>query len=148
MSAPKDRAAIHPNRICEHPLRRRASRSGLHPRLDKRAGLLLRARHGRAAEAGLPGPADEGVLADMVDQVFHLAPAIARRIPDLLADLADGLALPGHLARGEMPFGMAGHAARLEIGLLVAGVAAHPLEPMAVCAARHRRLMQADIVAL
>src|SRR3954469_16697878 len=84
----------------------------------------------------------------MVDQVFHLASAIARGIPDLLADLADGLALPGHLARGEVPVGMAGHAAGLEIGLLVAGVAAHRLEPMAVSAARDRRLMQAGTVAL
>src|SRR4051794_41933671 len=83
----------------------------------------------------------------MVDQVFHLASAIARGIPDLLADLADGLALPGHLARGEVPVGMAGHAAGLKIGLLVAGVAAHRLEPMAVSAARDRRLMQAGTVA-
>src|SRR4051794_41669032 len=83
----------------------------------------------------------------MVDQVFHLASAIARGIPDLLADLADGLALPGHLARGEMPVGMAGHAAGLEIGLLVAGVAAHRLEAVAVSAARDRRLMQAGHLA-
>lgn len=127
---------------------RGTSRSGLHPGLHQCTRLLLRARRGGAAEAGLPGPADEGVLADMVDQVFHLAAAVARGIPDLLADLTDALAFPGHFARGEVPVGMAGHAAGLEIGALVAGVATHRFEPMAVGAARHRRLMKAGIVAL
>lgn len=75
MSARKCRAAVRPNRIA---LGSRTRRPGLHPGFDQRAGLLLRARHGCTAEAGLPGPADEGVLAGMVDQVFHLAPAIAR----------------------------------------------------------------------
>src|SRR3954451_5741675 len=84
----------------------------------------------------------------MVDQVFHLAPTIARGIPDLLADLAEGFAFPRHLARGQMPVGMTGHTTGLEIGLLVAAVAAHRLKPMAVSATRDRRLMQAGIVAL
>src|SRR5262249_17842256 len=119
-----------------------------HPGFDQCTRLRLRAGHGRAAEAGLPGPADERVLADMVDQLFDLAAAIARGIPDLLADLADRLALPGHLARGEVPCGMARNAARFEIGVLVARVTAHRLQAMAVGAARDRRLMELRIVAL
>src|SRR5213080_4900333 len=90
--------------------RRRARSPGLHPGFNQRAGLLLRARHGCAAEDGLPGPADEGVLADMVDQVIRFAPAIACGVFDLRADLADGLTLPGHVAWGKVPVGMAGHA--------------------------------------
>jgi hypothetical protein len=77
--------------------------------------LGLRAGRGGAAVAWIPGPADQRVLADMVDQVFGLAAAIARGIPELNADLGQRLAFPGHFTRREMPFMMARHPVGIEI---------------------------------
>src|SRR5258705_11395078 len=99
--------------------------AGFHPGFDQRASLLLRARSGGASIAGRPGPADQRVLANVVDEVFGLAAAIARGIFDLNADLADGLALPRHFARREMPFRMTRHAAGIEVRILVTDRTAH-----------------------
>ena len=73
---------------------------------------------GLRPKPGRPGPADQRILADMVDQILELAAAVARGILDLRADLGNGLALPRHFARREMPFRMTGHAAGIEIGIL------------------------------
>src|SRR3954464_4107904 len=91
----------------------------LYPGFDQRASLLLRARSGGASIAGRPGPADQRVLADVLDEVFWLAAAIARGVFDLNANLADSLAFPRHFAWREMPFRMARHAARIEVRFLV-----------------------------
>ena len=69
------------------PLRRGAGGAGFHPGFDQRAGLRLRAGGGGAAEAGMPGPADQRVGADVVDQLFDLAAAVAGGILELGADL-------------------------------------------------------------
>src|SRR3954462_249719 len=45
----------------------RAGGAAFHPSLDQRAGDLLRAGRGLAAVARRPGPADQRVLADMMD---------------------------------------------------------------------------------
>ena len=126
----------------------RTRRSGLDPGIDERAGFLLRARRGRAAEAGRPGPADQSVGADVMDEVLQRPVAVARRILDLRADLSERLAFPCHLARREMPFRMTGHAAGIEVGLLVADRAPHGRKAMAVRAPRDRRLMEAALLAL
>src|SRR5258708_22151543 len=90
----------------------------LHPGFDQRACLLLRARSGGASIAGRPGPADQRVLANVVDEVFRLAAAIAGGVLDLNADLADGLALPRHFARRELPFRTTRHAAGIQVPIL------------------------------
>src|ERR1700722_3671361 len=124
----------------------RTYRAGLHPRIDKCAGLLLRTGCGMAAKSGRPGPADQGVAADMMAEIFQRAAAVAVAIFDLYANLAERLALPHHLPWREMPVRMSGHA--IEIGALVADRAAHRGEAMPVHAARDRRLMQPALVAL
>jgi hypothetical protein len=43
---------------------------------DQRARLLLRAGDRRVAEAGMPRPADQRVLADVMDQIFAIAGGI------------------------------------------------------------------------
>src|SRR5690348_2772117 len=106
-------------------LPRRTSRAALRPCFDERARLLLRARHRRTAEARLPRPADQRVLADVVDQLFDFAAAIAGRVLDLGADLGERLAFPTHLPWREVPFRVARYAARLEIGVAVTGLAPH-----------------------
>jgi len=46
-----------------------------------------------------------------MDEILDLAAAVARGIPELLANFGDRLALPRHFTRGEMPFGVARHVA-------------------------------------
>src|SRR5439155_11799190 len=61
-------------------LLRGTGRSGFHPGLNQRAGLLLRTGRGAAAGAGGPGPADQRIFADVMDKVFDLTSAIAGRV--------------------------------------------------------------------
>src|SRR5215216_4404853 len=129
-------------------LLRRTGRAGFHPGLDQRTGLLLRAGHGAAASAGSPGPADQRIFADMMDEFLKLAAAIACGVLELRADFGNRLALPRHFARCEMPFRMARHAAGFEVCMLVANCATHRRKAMTVRAARHRRLVQPTLVAL
>ena len=80
--------------LCKQVLFRGTGRAGLYPGLNQRTGFLLRAGSWRAAEAGTPCPADQGIGADMVDEVFDLASAVAGGILDLVADLGDRLVFP------------------------------------------------------
>src|ERR1700731_5015634 len=77
----------------------RAHRAGSHPRFDERAGLLLRSRSRRAVASRRPGPADQVVGADMLDERLQRAVAVTRGILELSADLTDRLAPPTHVAR-------------------------------------------------
>src|SRR4029077_15286273 len=77
----------------------RANRSGFHPRLAERDRFLLCAGRRLPAVAGRPGPTDQMVLADMLDERFDGSVSIARGILDLGADLAERLAFPCHFAR-------------------------------------------------
>src|SRR6186713_2068305 len=129
-------------------LLRRTSRAGFHPGFDQRTSLLLRAGRGAAAGTGGPGPANQRIFADMMDEFFNLAPAIARRILELRADFRNRFALPRHFARCKVPFRMARHTAGLEVCMLVANRTAHRRKAMAVRAAHDRRLMQAALVTL
>ena len=45
-----------------------ALRPGFHPSLDERARLLLRARRGLASKSWRPGPTDQMIFADMLDE--------------------------------------------------------------------------------
>jgi hypothetical protein len=121
----------------------RANRAGLHPGVEQRTCLHLRARRGAAIAAGRPGPTNQVIVADMMHDLVRRAAAVARRIFDLRANLPDRLAFPCHVTRREMPGGIARHARRFEICPLMANLAAHRWQPKAVCAALDRRLMQA-----
>src|SRR5438046_2200210 len=120
----------------------------LYPGFDQRSGFLLRARSGRASIAGRPGPADQRVLANVVDEVFRPAAAIARGVFDLNADFADGLALPRHFARREMPFRMTRHAAGIEVRILVTDRTAHRRQAAAVRTPLDRRLVKPAFICL
>ena len=59
----------------------RAGGAGLDPGLDQRARLLLRAGSGLAAESGRPGPADQVVVADVLDEASTRAGRRCARDP-------------------------------------------------------------------
>src|SRR5258705_1371783 len=122
--------------------------SGFHPGLNQRTGLLLRTRRGAAAGTGDPGPADQGIFADVMDKIFDLASAIAGRVFELRANFGNRLALPRHLKRRKMPFRMARHTAGVEVRVLMADRTAHRRETVAVRAAGDRWLVQPAFVAL
>ena len=48
-----------------------ALRPGFHPSLDERARLLLRARRGLATKSRRPGPTDQSIGADVMDEFFQ-----------------------------------------------------------------------------
>src|SRR5262249_12512141 len=108
----------------------------------------LRARSRLPAVSRRPRPADQMVLADMLDERCECSVAIARRILNLRADLAERLAFPSHLVRGEMPDRVARNAGRIEVGLQVADRTAHGRESKSVSPTPDRRLMQPSGVSL
>src|ERR1700694_4477952 len=121
---------------------------GLHPGFDESSGRLLRARSGSASISGRPGPTDQRVLTNVMDEVFRLAAAIARGVFDLSADLRERFALPRHFARRDMPFRVTRHAAGLEVGFLVTDRTTHRLSTMTVGAALDGRLVKPALVTL
>ena len=126
----------------------RANRAGLHPGIEQRARLHLRAGRGAAIAAGRPGPTDQVIGADMMHDLVQRAIAVVRGVFDLRADLPERLAFPCHVARREMPGGIARHAGRFEIRRLMANRTAQRRQPEAVGAALDRRLMRAAGIAL
>src|SRR5207249_7632979 len=68
----------------------------------------------RTPDPRQPCPADEGVLAEMVQKRSQITVAVARAVFDLLADLPERAALPGHRERGQVPFRVAGNARGIE----------------------------------
>ena len=125
-----------------------AHRSSIHPRFDERARFLLRAGRWFTAGSGHPRPADQTVLANMFNEALQRSVAVARRILDLGADLADRLAFPSHLARREMPDRVARHPPGLEVCCLMANRTSHRRQAEAVGAPFDRRLMKSRRVAL
>src|SRR5947209_8315700 len=124
----------------------RALRAGIDPCLRELAELLLRARRGLAAFARRPAPRDQIVVCEMLLQQRERAPAVTRRILDLLADLSERLALPRHLDRREAPARMPGNALvaragadQREVLLAVAGRAGQARDADAALAAIGRR---------
>jgi hypothetical protein len=101
-----------------------------------------------AAEPGRPSPADQRVAGHVRQDLLQRPAAVARRILDLRADLADRLILPSHLPGRQVPVRMARHAGGIEIRALVAGGAAHRRCAKAIGAAFDRRLMQSACFAL
>src|SRR5258708_4885581 len=78
---------------------RRADRAALEPGLHQRAEPGLRAGRGHALAAGRPRPADELVLAHVLQQSCLVEVAVARRVRHLPADLAQRAASPCHRCR-------------------------------------------------
>src|SRR5262249_42126216 len=102
-----------------------ARRPGFHPGLDERARLLLRAGGRLPAISGRPGPTNQSIAADVMDERFQWSPAIARGVLDLCADLSERFTFPCHLARCKLPLRIARHAGGIEVGLLVADRTTH-----------------------
>src|SRR5262245_66097593 len=113
---------------------------GLHPSLDERARLLLRAGRRLPAISGRPSPTDQVIFADMLNERVHRTVSVARWILDLEANLAERLAFPSHFTRGEMPDRIARHAGGVVVGLQVADRTAHRREAKTVSAALDRSL--------
>ena len=108
----------------------RTYRAGFHPRLDERAGRLLRAGSGLR-----PNPGAQAQPTSVSVPIWSTSSASVRpplRAGSLIcAQISrERLALPRHLARRQMPVRVAGHAAGIEVGLLVADRAAHGREAM------------------
>src|ERR1700751_1909875 len=97
----------------------RTDRTGLHPGVKECARLRLRAGSGLAVSSRSPGPADQRILAHVMDDVFEGPAAIAVLIFDLLTNLLQRLALPTHLMRLQTPAWIARRACVFEIGRLV-----------------------------
>ena len=78
----------------------------------------------------------------------HVAIAVACAIFDLLADLPERAAFPCHRERREVPFRMAWHMRRIEVGRSVAGAAWKSRGAVAVGAAHDQRLMRPPLIGL
>src|SRR5579871_417774 len=128
--------------------------AGIDPRLDQLPEHLLAAGSGRAPLAGVPSPADDIVISDVIVQELEVAPAVAAGILDLPADVGDRFALPRHLGGRQTPTRIAGNACvggafvEREIPFGVTGAAGHAGDADAAFAAEDRRLMDVHVVAL
>src|SRR5215470_864699 len=129
-------------------LRRRTSRAGVGPGAHDLAEARLRPGRRRASSSWRPRPSHERILAEVMQQRRHVAIAVAGAVLDLLADLSERAALPGHRKRGEMPFRMAGHMGRIEVCRSMAGVARKRRSAVAVGAAHDQRLMRVPLIGL
>src|SRR5258708_1389733 len=126
------------------------------PGLDQFAQLLLGAGCGVAIGPRFPGPADEIMVRQMLVQQREITSAVAPRVLDLPADLADRLALPRHLDRRQTPARMSGQALERclltgenrDVAVHVAGAAGVAGHPAAVGSARDRARMRVHVVAL
>jgi len=117
--------------------------STLHPFVEQRADLRLRTGSGLTAGARRPGPTHQMVGADMMHNLFKRAVAVALGILDLRAYLSDRLAFPAHFSGRKMPDWVAGHAAGIDIRLLMTDWTAQRRKAEAVFTPEDRRLMRA-----
>ena len=105
--------------------------------------MRLRTRSGLTAGTRRPGPTYQMIGADMVHNLIERAAAIARGILDLRAYLSDRLAFPAHFSGRKMPDWVAGHAAGIDIRLLMTDWTAQRRKAEAVFTPEDRRLMRA-----
>src|SRR3712207_849969 len=99
MSSPDNPLAVRPRGPCRRRLRRTGG-TCVDPGPEESAKLLLRSGSRVAPIAGVPRPADERILGHVGVDLLQGPVAVAGGILDLATDLAERLALPGHLARG------------------------------------------------
>src|SRR5262249_16879205 len=120
----------------------------VYPGLDELAQHGLRAGRRLAPGAGRQCPPDERVGRHVLDDLLEAATAIARRILQLLADLGQRAALPGHRERRQVPVGMSRHADRVEVRTRVAGRAVQSGGAVSIRTAAHGRLVEMLVGAL
>ena len=84
----------------------------------------------------------------MMNDFIERAVAVTLGILDLLAYLPERLVFPAHFGRRQVPDWIAGHAAVIDIRLLVADRTSQRRKPEAIFTAEHRRLMRAAQIAL
>ena len=127
----------------------------IHPRLHEIAELLLGAGRRLSPFAWAPRPPNEIVVRDVVVQQGETAAAVARRILDLSAYLADRFALPRHFNGSQPPPRMAWDAAveglsgrQGEVAVGMARGAGEAGDAVVVGPAECRRLMYVVVVTL
>ena len=123
-------------------------RSGLRPGPNELAEDGLRPGRWGTANSGLPSPADQTVFGEVVEERGHVRAAVAGGVLDLLANLTERAALPGHRSGGEVPLRVAGHMRRIVIGRAVAGAAWERRCAVTVGAAHDQRLVRPHSIGL
>ena len=108
----------------------------------------LCARGGRPPAPRRPRPTDKRVLTKVMQQICHVATAIALAVFDLLANLPEGAAFPGHRYRREVPFRMSGNARRIEIRWSMTRVARKSRSAVPIGPTHDQRLMWAHAIGL
>src|ERR1700730_3028371 len=126
----------------------RAVRARVSPAAQQFAELFVAARSRRATKPRRPGPYDQSVGHHVVGDRGDVAIAVARGVFELLADLSQRAAFPGHGSRCEMPVIVAGNSCRIEVVRLMASTALHAGRTVAVSAAYHERQMKPSAVGL
>src|SRR5262249_46976808 len=93
-------------------------------------------------------PADQMVLADMLNERVQRTVSIARGVFDLGTDLAERFAFPCHFKWSEMPARVARHAGGIEVGLQVADGTTQGREAKSISSSLNWRLVQPPHVTL
>src|SRR5262245_35510135 len=114
--------------------------TGLKPGVKELAEPLLIARRRLKMSGRTPPVGHEGVVGHVRTEFSQGLTAVALPVFNLIANLSQRLAFPGHLRWRQVPTRMAWHIA--EIVGVVTGDAHHPSRPHAARAPHHQRLMQ------
>ena len=120
--------------------------TGLKPGVKELAEPLLIARRRLEMSGRTPPVGHEGIVGHVLTEFRQGLPAVALPVFDLIANLSQRLAFPGHLRWRQVPTRMAWHIA--EIFGVVTGDAHHPGRPHPARAPHHQRLMQRAILTL
>src|SRR5688572_18463029 len=131
----------------------RAGRPAGNPRIDQRTELLLRPWRRRPPRTWIPRPSDQGVGAHVMADLRQVTVAVALEVLQLLADLAQRLALPGHRGGGQRPVRVAGNrphrvAQGHRVRLAVAAVARHAWQAVIVGTTGHFGHVRMQVIAL
>jgi hypothetical protein len=122
----------------------------VNPNFHLRGGIGTAERRQRAAVAGIPAPADELIVRNVLEELLKRTATILFRILQLAAKLPWRAADKNHFLFGwrEGPPGISGrHVSASEIRGLVTGVAAHSVHTVAILAALDVLQMGMTIVA-
>ncbi len=84
----------------------------------------------------------------MLDELLHRLAAVASRVLDLLADVGQRLAFPGHLDGRDVPQRMSRDLAGIEVSRTMAGCAAHANGTETILATDNERLVRMAVVTL
>jgi hypothetical protein len=84
----------------------------------------------------------------MLDKIVQRPIAVSLRIFDLRTNLRNSFPFPTHFTWREMPICMSGHATRIKVCVLMAGIAAHAPNSKAISASDYGWLVQAARITL